>query len=130
APTPVAAVPPGRQRLTPEGMVWLAVAALLGAVGWYKSLNLILLFAYAMAALLVLNGLLAWAHVRRVTAGRVPLPPVFAGEQASLRVGVRNTGRRPATVGVTLPAGQTAARWLLYRLRGGSEAACAGGRAF
>jgi uncharacterized protein (DUF58 family) len=111
-------------------MVWLAVAALLGAVGWYKSLNLILLFAYAMGALLVLNGLLAWSQVRRVVAVRLPLPPVFAGEQASLGVTVRNSGRRVATVGITVEVGETAARWLLYRLRGGAESVCTESRSF
>jgi uncharacterized protein (DUF58 family) len=122
--------PLGRLRLTSEGMVWLAVTVVLGVVGWYKSLNLVLLFSYAMAALLVLNGLVAWAQVRRVTARRVPLPPVFAGEQAALAVTVRNSGRRQATVGVTVQAGETAGRWLLYRLRGGAEAACSERRTF
>lgn len=130
APNPAAAVPSGRLRLTTEGMVWLAVAGLLGTVGWYKSLNLILLFAYAMAALLVINGLLAWAHVRRVAAARHAVPPVFAGEPTSLRATVRNPGPRPATVGVNLPFGDAAARWLLYRLGGGTEATVSQPRAF
>lgn len=129
-PAPAAAVPRGRLRLTSEGVVWLAVVALLGAVGWYKNLNLILLFAYLMAALLVLNGLLAWSHVRRVEAERAPLPPVFAGEEAPLRATVRNSGARPATIGVTVEAGGTAARWLLYRLKGGATAECVERRAF
>ena len=130
SPAPAPAAPQGRPRLTPEGVVWLAVAALLGAVGWYKSLNLILLFAYLMAGLLVINGVLAWAQVRRVAAARVPLPPVFAGEQAVLRVAVRNVGRRRATAGVVVEAAGAAARWLLYRLRGGVEVVCAEPRAF
>jgi uncharacterized protein (DUF58 family) len=111
-------------------MVWLGVAALLGTVGWYKSLNLILLLAYAMAALLVINGLRAWVQVRRVTAERAPLPPVFAGEEVPLRVSVRNTGRRAATVGVNVEAGEIAARWVVYRLAGGAEVACTEQRLF
>jgi len=124
-PTPDPTAPPGgRLRLTSEGLLWLGVAFVLGAVGWYKSLNLVLLLGYLMLGLLVLNGARAWAHVRRVTATRLPLPPVFAGETANVRVTVRNTGRRPATVGVSARAGESAVRWLLYRLPGGAEVVC------
>src|SRR3954468_15001046 len=77
-----------------------------------------------MLGLLLLNGVRAWAQVRRVTATRVPLPPVFAGEAATVRVTARNTGGRPATVRVTAQAGEAAARWLLYRLPAGAEVAC------
>lgn len=129
-PAPAALVPQGRLRLTSEGVVWLAVAALLGGVGWYKNLNLILLFAYLMAALLVLNGVLAWAHVRRVAAERTPLLPVFVGEEAPLRATVGNVGTRPATVGVTVEAGGVGVQWLLYRLQGGATAACGERRSF
>jgi uncharacterized protein (DUF58 family) len=123
-------VPLGRLRLTPEGGVWLAVAALLGATGWYKSLNLLLLFAYLMVVILVLNGVLAWLHVRRVTAERAPLPPLFAGEPVPLRATARNTGSRAATVGVAIEAGDVAARWLLYRLKRGASAECIERRSF
>ena len=51
--------------LTGEGMAWLGVAALLAAMGWYKSINLVLLLAYLMFTLILLNGFLARAHARR-----------------------------------------------------------------
>jgi uncharacterized protein (DUF58 family) len=116
--------PNGRLRLTPEGVVWLGVALLLGAVGWWKSLNLVLLVAYLMATLLFLNGLLAWAQVRRVTAGRGLVLPVFAGEDAVSRVTVRNSGTWPATVGVVDRAGEAVGSWLLYRVPAGGEVVC------
>ena len=49
---------PGRLILTNEGMVWLGALLLLGMVGWFKSINLVLILAYMMAVLLILNGLL------------------------------------------------------------------------
>ena len=52
---------PGRLILTNEGMVWLGALLLLGMVGWFKSINLVLILAYMMAVLLILNGLLVRA---------------------------------------------------------------------
>ena len=66
----------GRLRLTTEGLAWFAAAVILGGIGWLKSLNLLLLLAYVMAGLLVLNGVLARLQVRRVLLWWAPLPPV------------------------------------------------------
>ena len=40
--------------------------------------------------LMVFNGAVAWRAVRRASAVRVPLPPIFAGEQADCAVRVTN----------------------------------------
>lgn len=113
-----------RLRLTTEGLAWLGVALLLGAIGWYKSLNLVMLLSYLMLALLILNGLLAWAQVRRVVVSRVPLAPVYAGESARLEVRVRNGGRWAATVEVTDRLTGEPHDWLVYQLPGGGEVTC------
>ena len=70
----------GRLTLTSEGVAWLGAAFVLGGVGWFKSINLVLILAYLMAALLCLNGWLARRQGRRITAARTAHPPVFAGE--------------------------------------------------
>lgn len=128
---PAADVPPaGRLRFTNEGVAWLLIALVLGGAGWYKSLNLVLILAYAMGALLVLNGVLARSHARRVSATRSPLPPLFAGETGRAVVTVKNTGRAAATVGVTDQIGDTANTWILHRLAPGGELACTEARAF
>jgi uncharacterized protein (DUF58 family) len=111
-PTDAPATIDGRLRLTPEGLVWVAVVLLLGGVGWYKNLNLVLLLTYLMAGLLLLNGVMARAHARRVIAERDPPPPVFAGEEAVLRVVVHNFGTRPATVVVTDTTAGLSTTWL------------------
>lgn len=113
--------PTGRLRFTTEGLAWLCVAAALGLVGWVKSLNALLLLAYAMAGLLVVNGALAWLHVRRVRAARVGVPPVFAGEWVRLAVRVANVSGRPAGVGV-----RDRDEWYVGALPSGAEVECVG----
>lgn len=119
-----------RLQLTNEGLLWLMAALLLGAVGWWKSINLVLLLAYLMAVLLVINGLLARVQVRRVTVSREPTPPVFAGEEATLRVNVANTGSRPATVSVESRVGDDATGWLVLKLSPGTAVFCTTRRGF
>jgi uncharacterized protein (DUF58 family) len=117
-------------RFTASGLGWLAAAALIGAAAWYKSINLVLVLVYAMFALVLLNGLLAWRAVRRTTAARVPLPPVFAGESADCGVVVRNGAARPVTVAVEERAGPSGNTFLVYRLPGGHTQTCAAPRVF
>lgn len=116
--------------ITNEGMIWLGAALLLAGVGWWKSVNLVLLLAYLMAALILLNGLLARANARRVTATREPLPPVHAGESAVVGLVAANAGRRPATATVTDRGGGEPVSWLVHRLPPGSAAPCPTRRTF
>lgn len=120
------ALPAGRLRLTPEGLVWSVVVLLVGGLSWFKSLNLLLLLAYAMAGLLVLNGVLARLHVRRVTACRLPLLPVYAGEQVRSRMQVRNLSARAATVNVLDPGTD----WHIERIAPGEAIDCPKDRSF
>lgn len=99
-PTPAREVRTGRLRLTSEGLAWLATAALIGLLGWAKSLNLLLILAYIMLALLVLNGILARHHARNVRARRLVPPPVFAGEIASLGILLSNSGSKSASASI------------------------------
>jgi uncharacterized protein (DUF58 family) len=117
-------------RFTASGLGWLVAAALIGALAWYKSINMVLIVVYSMIMLLVLNGLLAWGAVRRVSAARLPVPPVFAGEQVDCGVKVTNTARRPATVAVEDRAGEKSNTFLVYRLPGGQSLGCAAARTF
>jgi uncharacterized protein (DUF58 family) len=110
--------------LTSEGMFWIGVTLLLGVVGWYKSISLVLLLAYLMFALLLVNGFLARAQARRIVAQRTPTPPVFAGEDTAITVNVSNTGTQNATVMVKEYVGGEHANWLVHRLAGGSTVAC------
>jgi uncharacterized protein (DUF58 family) len=108
-------------RLTSEGLAWFAATIVLGGIGWFRSLNLVLILAYVMLVLLALNGLIAYLHVRRVSVSRRPLPPVYAGEEVLAALAVRNTHRRAAAVGVT----DQEASWYVECLPGHSERECA-----
>jgi uncharacterized protein (DUF58 family) len=114
----------GRLSLTGEGLAWLGASLLLGVVGWLKSINLVLIIAYMMATLLVLNGLLARRQVRRVVAARGSAAPAHAGEESILQVTVTNNAERPATVTVEDRAGAEASGWLVYGLGPGASAPC------
>jgi uncharacterized protein (DUF58 family) len=90
--------PGGRLKLTPEGLAWFAAAAVLGLLGWSKGLHLLLILAYSMLGLLVLNGIAARRHSRRVSARRVLPPPVFAGEATETSILASVSGSKPATI--------------------------------
>jgi uncharacterized protein (DUF58 family) len=91
----------GRLKLTSEGLAWFAAAAVLGLIGWSKSLNLLMMLAYVMIALLVLNGVTARMHANRIRARRILPPPLFAGESAEVAVVVTNAANKSATVRMT-----------------------------
>lgn len=116
--------------LTGEGMIWLGATILLGGMGWYKSINIVLMLAYLMFAALLINGILARAQARRVTAAREPMPPAFAGEKVTVRVTATNTAARPATVTVEDWTGDDAPHWLLHDLPPGGSAPCLALRTF
>jgi uncharacterized protein (DUF58 family) len=96
--SPTARAPAGRLRFTSEGLGWLAATALLGLLGGAKSLNLLLMLAYVMLGLLVLNGVFARRHANRVRARRTLPPPTFAGEPTELTVTATNAAGKPATI--------------------------------
>lgn len=122
--------PAGRLVLTSEGLAWLGAALVLGLVGWFKSINLVLVLAYMMAALLCLNGWLSRLSARRVSAVPTGHPPVFAGETVTTRVTATNTGRRSATASVEERHREELIAWFLPRLAAGATAPCAGSRVF
>jgi uncharacterized protein (DUF58 family) len=113
-----------RTRLTEAGQYWLLSALLLGVVGWWKSISLVILLAYLMAALLLLNGWLARRQTRRVQATPLPTAPVCAGEEATIRLQVRNCSSRPATATVATRVGETLATWLVVQLPPRGETVC------
>lgn len=115
---------PGRLRLTGDGVIWLLAAVLLAAVGWYKSINLIFLLAYLMLALLVVNGVVARAQVRRLVVRRAEAAPVYAGEPVVARAEVRNTGQGPATAVVEERVGNAPLRWFVHRLGAAHVSTC------
>ncbi len=128
--TPVSVPARARLRFTSSGLAWLVVVALIGALTWYKSINLVLIVVYAMVLLVLLNALLAWLAVRRTDVSRIGVPPMFAGERAECRVKVTNDSARPVTLTAEDRAGAGANTFLVYRLPAGQSIVCSAWREF
>ena len=105
-----------RLRVTRAAGLWLAVALVLAFVGWYKSINLMLLGGYTLIALAVVNGLVARAMARRVGGQLGDVPPALPGEPVALKIGIWNESRRPAVVRVECATGNEVAAWMLAPL--------------
>jgi uncharacterized protein (DUF58 family) len=106
---------PRRLRLvwTREFAVWFGVVVLVGVVGWLKSINLLSLLAYLMVGVFLVNALLAWRMVRKVSADRTPPPPLFAGEPVILVGSVTNASVTRAVVSVRETTGPAPRSWFL-----------------
>jgi uncharacterized protein (DUF58 family) len=116
----------GTLKLTSEGLAWLGAAAVLGLLGWSKSLNLLLMLAYVMLALLALNGVLSRIHAGRVRVFRTMPHAVFAGEPTEIALHVQNARTRSATVQVS-DRGRT---WPVFDLPSGASVTIPRGDAF
>jgi uncharacterized protein (DUF58 family) len=90
-----------RLRITREGWLWLATAAFLLGLGWYKAINLLLLLAYPMLALWSLNLIVAWRRPRTLRAQRRTDGPVFACRPFRVELEVVNP-HRTSQVGLHL----------------------------
>ncbi len=101
---------------------WLLVILLVGVVGWIKTINILLLVAYTLAALLAINGILAYAMTRALTARRIAHAPAFAGEEVVLHAEITNAAGRTKSVTVVEAASPAiAAIWVLPHFPGGSS---------
>lgn len=116
--------PPRRLHVTTDGTLWLAVTVLLGFLGWYKSIDLILLLAYTMAGLAWLNGVLARRHAGRLHARRLPGAPVYAGEPVIHRVVCENRGLGQLSVTVEERTPAETIRWSVQGLAAGETRVC------
>ena len=82
--------------LPSEGRMWLAATSILFVAGWIKGINLLMLLAYLMLALMLLNFVVAFRQLRRVRARRVPGGPLFAGRPGFWEVELTG-GTRPSS---------------------------------
>ncbi len=96
--------------------MWVWVTVLMTGIGWYKSINLVLLLAYLMMAMVVINGIQARRNARRIKANRLPILPIYAGEAATLVVAIHNVGRHPVTAVVEDRTATPYLSWFLVRL--------------
>ncbi|HEY2783742.1 MAG TPA: DUF58 domain-containing protein [Fimbriiglobus sp.] len=120
---PVVVVPPRAAGtgyyLPTEGRLWILVSGALAVVGWYKNVNLLLLLAYVMIGLAILNGWQARRCVRRVRASRRPPGLPFAHEAVPIAAELLNSAERSATVEVRSVNATHSVRWFAPDLRPG-----------
>jgi uncharacterized protein (DUF58 family) len=102
-----------------EGQLWIVLAVVLAGSGWYKNVNLLLLLAYVMLGLVILNGWQARRCVRRVRAARRPPGLPFAGEMVPVAAELVNTADRAVTVEVRSINPAHSVRWFAPDLRPG-----------
>lgn len=87
--------PTWRTSIPIEGRGWLVAASILWLTGWLKGINLILILAYLLVLLFVLNWIAARRRLRGVTASRRIRRPVFAASPFVWEVDVATSSRRP-----------------------------------
>src|SRR5262249_8336397 len=76
-----------------EGRIWLVASGVLFLAGWVKGINLLMLLAYLLLALLAVNFVVALRQLRGLRGRRWPLGPQFAGKVGSWEVELTG-GRR------------------------------------
>lgn len=107
---------------TKELLCGAAVAGVLAAIGVMKSINLVLLMSYLLAALLLVNAVIAWRTVRRVAVTRREHGPAFAGEPVTHIAEVTNAGATWLTVTVREVRPTDARSWFVPGLLPGQTA--------
>lgn len=118
-------------KLPREGRYWLLAAVALFAAGWMKGINLILLMAHLMLSLLVLNWLLAFWQLRRLSARRQSPAMIFAGEETAWEVILKNE-RPGAGQGIVVhdTGPDHRQQWFLSRIEPESETRITGRTVF
>lgn len=124
--SPVAGIVPTIRtgyRAGPALVWWLLAAVLVGVVGWMKTINVLLLVSYTLAALLAINAFLAHRMTRGITARRIPHAPAFAGEEVTLRVEFTNSDDLAKSLSLAELAGPDDAVWYAPHFDGASTIA-------
>ncbi len=107
-------------RAGPALVWWLLATVLVGVVGWMKTINVLLLVSYTLAALLAINAFLAYRMTRGITARRIPHAPAFAGEEITLRAEFTNPDGRTKSLSLAEMAGSDGAVWYAPHFDGAS----------
>jgi uncharacterized protein (DUF58 family) len=112
---------PGFQ-LTREGGYWLLIAAVVLGIGYFKSINLLLLLGYLLLLIAAFNAMLAGRRLHRLRARRRIAAPAFVGSPCVVEVQIDNPHRRgvPA-VRVEDHGPDHALAWFIDRLEGRGE---------
>ena len=125
APTPGRPVAASARRVPREGARWLAMTAILLAIGLIKGINLLALLGSLLLAAWALNALVAGRGLRQLRGRRRIDGPVFAQAPVAVRLEVTNPGRRPLPAVRLEDGGEGhALGWFLPALTAGETLRC------
>jgi uncharacterized protein (DUF58 family) len=111
-----------RTTLPREGRYWLLAAFGLWLTGWLKGINLVLVLAYLLILLWVLNWLAARRALHGAVARRKARGPIFAGTPTSWEVEAGVEGRKPVTGWEVVDEGPDhSLRWFLLNVSPGQQ---------
>jgi uncharacterized protein (DUF58 family) len=105
-------------RLRPTGafLWWVITTLTLIAVGWIKTINLVLMAAYILVVLVGVNAYSAYRMVGRLRIKRRVTPPVFAREPVQMILEVTNTSSGSAIVKIREVVQDQPHAWFLPHL--------------
>lgn len=109
------AAPGSRRAVGREGLLWLLAAGLMLFIGVLKGINLVIVLAYVLVGLWVINGVLARRALQGLSARRLPRPPVQAGVPVEWALEVRDSGPAGGSWVLEERVGDAAAAWLVVR---------------
>jgi uncharacterized protein (DUF58 family) len=93
----------------------MLAAAVLLFIGILKGINLVIVMAYLLAGLWVVNFLLARRAVSGIAARRLPRPPVVAGAPTEWNVEIHDDGSRKGAWTLHERIDEATAAWLVVR---------------
>lgn len=106
-------------RLTQEGVGWVVITAVVLGIGFFKSINLLLLLGQLLAVIAATNAVLAGRRLRGLGARRRIAAPVFAGSPCAVEVQIDPPGAGPvAALRVEDHGPAHALAWFSERLEG------------
>lgn len=94
--------PQGRQRILPtvSGVLLIGLSFGIGLAAYNASNNILFITLSLLLACLILSGVLSWLNFRKVTWRLQVAPPLRAGQEAVVTLGVRNEKRVLPTYGL------------------------------
>ena len=107
-------------RLPREGKTWLFAAIVMFVTGMFKGINLLILLAYLLIGLWIVNWRIEKIDLRQVRGRRLPHEPIIAGEVAEFQIELTAAGNRPV-LGLTIAdrGSNHEQRWIVLRMANG-----------
>jgi uncharacterized protein (DUF58 family) len=114
---PVARLEVQGSKLSRESLFWLLATFLLFVTGLFKGINLLVLLAYLLAGIWLLNRFVLRSNLRRVQGRRIPAGVIFAGEPVDCAIELACSGKRAVRGVVVVDCGDIHSRkWLVLAI--------------